>query len=65
MLKTYPDVKALETVARSSAQRHHLRTGIRDADLKVAVGVLLLKNHANGLFYVDQEAPRGGGLLVV
>ena len=62
---THPNVEALESIARRRTEGHKLRTGIRDADLEVAIGVLLLEDHADGLLNVNQEPPGRGALLVV
>jgi hypothetical protein len=62
---THADVKALVAVAGRRAERHELRAGVGDGDLKVAVGVLLLEHDADRLLDVDQEPARRGRLLVV
>lgn len=62
---TYTNVKCLETVACSRAQRHHLRPGIGNTNLKVAIGILLLKNNANSLLNINQEAPGASDALFI
>ena len=55
------------TRARRSAQRHHLGTSIGDADLEIAVRVLLLEHYPNRLLHVNEEPPwrTRNGLLVM
>lgn len=60
------DVEGLEPVTRRGPQRHHLGTGVRDADLEIPVRIFLLENDANRLFDVYEEtARRSHSLLVV
>ena len=62
---TYSNVEALETVASCRAQSHHLRTSIRDADLEITVGVLLLEHNADGLLHVNEETSGTSDTLLV
>ena len=62
---TYPDVKRLETITGSSPQWHQFGTSVSDADLKVTVGILLLKDDTDSFFYVNQETTRSGGALLI
>ena len=57
---TYPDVEALEAVARGRTEGHQLGTSIGDTDLKIAIRILLFKNNTNGFFDIYQVAAWGG-----
>jgi len=63
---THSDIKYLETVAGGGTEAHHLRPGIGDGNLEVAICVLLLEHDADRRFNVYEEATgaRDDGLVV-
>lgn len=64
-MRTYTDVEAFEAIARRSSKSKDLRPSICNTDLEIPIGILLLKNDTDGLFYVNEEPSRGRRLVVM